>query len=76
MWKLYLLRRFVPSRLGSRSISSFFWASLGPTRPSIEAGELIMVYNKKTKSSMVAPAMKRMGFAIAIVVEVMCVIVE
>jgi hypothetical protein len=49
-------------------MSSFFWASLGPTRPSIEAGELIMVYSRKTKSNMVTPAMKRMGFAIAMVV--------
>ena len=51
-------------------MSSFFCASLGPTRPSIEAGELIIVYSSKTKSIMVAPAMKRMGFAIAMVVVV------
>lgn len=55
-------------------MSSFLWASLGPVRPSIEAGELIMVYNRKTKSSIVAPAMKRMGFAIAMVVMVYVIV--
>jgi hypothetical protein len=55
----------IPSRLGSRSMSSFRWASLGPTSPSIDAGSLIILYKRKTKSSMVAPAIKRIGFAMA-----------
>lgn len=48
-------------------MSSIFWASLGPVSPSIEAGELIMLYRRKTKSNMVAPAIKRIGFAMAMV---------
>lgn len=59
----------VPSRLGSRIISSIFWASLGPVSPSIEAGELIMLYRRKTNSNIVAPAIKRMGFAMAMAKE-------